>query len=77
MYTYMGNADDETGEVEEFPSADFENDFFSGEETTISPIIRTIEADGSSRYFDLQGRQLTAPAAKGIYIRDGKKVMNK
>ena len=77
MYTYMGNADDETGEVEEFPSADFENDFFSGDETTISPIIRTIEADGSSRYFDLQGRQLTAPAAKGIYIRDGKKVMNK
>ena len=77
MYTYMGNADDETGEVEEFPSADFENDFFSGDETTISPIIRTIEADGSSRYFDLQGRQLTAPAAKCIYIRDGKKVMNK
>ncbi len=77
MYTYTGNDDDETGEIEEFPSGEFENEFFSNDANGILPLIQTIEADGSSRYFDLQGRQLTAPATKGIYIKDGKKVMNK
>lgn len=27
----------------------------------------------SSRYYDLQGRQLSTPAKKGIYIRNGRK----
>ena len=36
--------------------------------------IQTIEADGSSRYFDLQGRMLDGkPAQKSIFIKDGKK----
>ena len=68
-------AGDESGsELQDFPA----EAYGEGEATGIDrPIFHVIEADGSSRYFDLQGRQLTAPAAKGIYIRDGKKVMNK
>ena len=39
------------------------------------PTIKTIEADGSSRYFDLQGRMLNGkPAQKGVFIKDGKKI---
>ena len=43
--------------------------------TDISPIIQTIESDGTSRYFDLQGRMLIGKPNKGIYITDGKKVI--
>lgn len=38
-------------------------------------VIQTIEADGSSRYFDLLGRQLNGRPEKGIYIHDGKKII--
>ena len=44
----------------------------SYESTGISPTIKTIEADGTSRYFDLQGRQLNGKPNKGLYIKDGK-----
>lgn len=39
----------------------------------VEPIIQTIEADGTHRYFDLQGRQLPGEPDKGIYIDNGKK----
>ena len=43
--------------------------------TGIQPTIKTIEADGTSRYFDLNGRMLSGkPSAKGVYINNGKKV---
>ena len=45
--------------------------------TSIEPTIQTIDADGTSRYFDLQGRQLNGKPNKGIYIQDGKKVVTK
>ena len=38
--------------------------------------LRTIDADGTERVYDLNGRQLNAPV-KGINIINGKKVMNK
>ena len=41
----------------------------------IQPTIRTIEADGTSRYFDLQGRMLDGTPVKGLYINNGKKVI--
>ena len=47
------------------------------EPTGINPIIQTIEADGTSRYFDLQGRMLNGKPDKGIYIKDGKKIIMK
>ena len=45
--------------------------------TGINPIILTIEADGTSRYFDLQGRLLQGKPDKGLYIEEGKKVVTK
>ena len=33
------------------------------------------ETTDSSRYYDLQGRQLSTPAKKGIYIRNGRKIV--
>ena len=39
--------------------------------TGIEPTIQTIEADGSSRYFDLQGRMIEGkPSNAGIYVND-------
>ena len=42
----------------------------------IEPVIRTIDADGTERVFDLSGRRIDGNM-KGIVIRNGKKVMNK
>ena len=38
-------------------------------------LIQTIEADGTNRYFDLQGRMLSGKPHKGLYIVNGKKVI--
>ena len=43
--------------------------------TGVNPIIQAIEADGTARYFDLQGRMLQSKPDKGLYIENGKKVM--
>ena len=43
----------------------------------IQPTIIAIEADGTSRYFDLQGRMLNGKPAKGAFIENGKKIINK
>ena len=43
--------------------------------TGIQPTLRTIDADGTSRYFDLQGRMLNVKPDKGLYIENGRKVM--
>ena len=45
--------------------------------TGIQPIIQTVDADGTSRYFDLQGRQLKEIPFNGFYIKDGKKHFKK
>ena len=45
--------------------------------TGILPTIQTIEADGTSRYFDLQGRMLDGKPDKGLYIENGKKFVTK
>lgn len=42
-----------------------------------SPLIQVIEADGSHRYFDLQGRQLNDKPHTGVYIKNGKKYNDK
>ena len=42
--------------------------------TAISPVIHTIDLDGTERWFDLSGRQLSGkPTKKGVYIHRGKK----
>ena len=42
----------------------------------IQPTLRTIDADGTSRYFDLQGRMLNGKPDKGLFIENGKIVIN-
>ena len=41
----------------------------------IQPTILTIDADGTSRYFDLQGRMLNGKPDRGIFIENGKKIV--
>lgn len=57
-------------EIQPFPAEVFVEDVMTGID---SPIIQVIESDGSNRYFDLQGRQLSGKLNKGIYIKNGKK----
>ena len=45
--------------------------------TGINPIIQTIEADGTSRYFDMQGRMLNGKPDKGMYIENGRKYVTR
>ena len=48
------------------------------DETGIRPIIHTIDADGTHTYYDLQGRKLGGkPTRKGVYINNGKVIINK
>ena len=37
--------------------------------------VHTIDADGTHRYFDLQGRPLNGKPDKCLYIENGKKIM--
>jgi hypothetical protein len=49
-----------------------------GEATGIAPVIRTIDRDGTERWFDLNGHQLSGkPTQKGLYINKGNKVVIK
>ena len=43
----------------------------------INPVIHTIDRNGTDRYYDLQGRQLSGKPAKGVYINNGKKIVIK
>ena len=65
----------ESGDVADFPADEFDSDGEFGEATGISPVIQTIDADGTEHYYDLQGRQLSGKPNKGIYIYKGKKVV--
>ena len=63
-------------------SIEFEADAdFSGydDDNDTGIVMRTIEADGSSRYFDMNGRYLGTqqPKQQGVYVRDNKKVIIK
>ena len=49
-----------------------------GSATGITPVIHTIDRDGTERWFDLNGRQLNGkPTKKGVYINKGNKVVIK
>ena len=50
------------------------------DETGVEPVLRLVDADGTSKYYDLQGRPLAdgqRPSAPGIYITNGRKVVKK
>ncbi|MBP3251492.1 MAG: leucine-rich repeat domain-containing protein [Prevotella sp.] len=47
------------------------------DDTTGIDTIETVDADGTRRYYDLNGRELPGKPAKGMYIYNGKKYVNK
>lgn len=50
--------------------------FFDNDNATGIEHIRTMDADGTERWYDLNGRQIDKPTKKGIYIHNGKKTTN-
>ena len=48
---------------------------FDGDATGIQN-IRTVDADGTEQWYDLNGRRIAKPTTKGVYIRNGKKTTN-
>ena len=75
IYTQAGDEPDYL--QTQFPAGDFDSDLPDdyGDTTGINPVIHTIDRDGTHRYFDLQGRLLPGPPAKGVYIQNGKKTV--
>lgn len=47
-----------------------------GNDATGIEQLRTVDRDGTERYFDLQGHRIAKPAKGGVYIHNGKKVLN-
>jgi hypothetical protein len=47
------------------------------DDTTGIDTIETIGRDGTHRYYDLNGRQIDPASAKGVVIKDGRKVVIK
>ena len=64
---------DGSGKVEDITDLLYIADYYNNGTTGIAPTIRTIDTDGTRRYFDLQGRQLNVLPGKGVYIENGKK----
>ena len=84
---------------EQRPVTDFPTNNYNGEddmppyddETGVEPVLRLVDADGTSQYYDLQGRKLgstfnvqrsmfnvqRSTLKKGIYITNGRKVVIK
>lgn len=47
------------------------------EETTSINTMQLTDNDGTTHYFDLNGRRINKPVAKGVYVVNGKKVLIK
>ena len=54
---------------------DFRRPVLRGEQQAINSSVPASGQSASVSIFDLQGRRLAAPPAKGVYIRDGRKVV--
>ena len=71
---YQLDANGEEEEDRSLPAPESYQGDNDGEATAIAPVIRTIDRDGTERWFDLNGRQLSGkPTKKGVYIHRGKK----
>ena len=44
-------------------------------ETTAIERLRTVDLDGTEHWYDLNGRSIAAPAQRGIYVVNGKKII--
>lgn len=49
--------------------------YHANNDATSIPRINAISVTNSPKYYDLQGRRLTGRPGRGLYIRDGKKVV--
>ena len=67
------------GENIDYNNTDYEGNipYAEGSHTGIEPTILTIDNDGTHRYFDMQGRMLNVKPGKGLYIKNGKKFINR
>ena len=71
---YQLDANGKEEEDRSLPAPDSYQGDNDGEATGIAPVIHTIDLDGTERWFDLNGRQLSGkPTQKGVYIHRGKK----
>ena len=71
---YQLDANGEEEEDRSLPAPESYQGDNDGEATAIAPVIHTINRDGTERWFDLSGRQLSGkPAKKCVYIHRGKK----
>lgn len=76
----MGNqSESAAGESITFDNLSYEANipYIDEASTGIEPTIRTIDTDGTSRYFDLQGRMLNGKPDKGLFIENGKIIINR
>ena len=74
--TSQGDGDEE-GDVTAFPTDLYDNDNEFGDDETG---ITTVKGEGgmvNGSYFDLQGRRIEGKPTKGMYIKNGKKVIIK
>ena len=70
---YVAGSEDDP--IVDFPTDGYEPDSdFSGYDDSVG-IIHVIDDNGSHQYFDLQGRALSSPPQKGVYISNGKKII--
>ena len=79
MFHLFDQQSTSTGENVNYDNLGFEATipYIESATTGIEPTIRVIDTDGTSRYFDLQGRLLNGKPVKGMYIENGKKVVVK
>ena len=89
LFQTSGQQGTSTSDNISYENLDYEGNIpFPGSTPTgIEPTLRTIDADGTSRYFDLQGHMLNGTPGKGLYIecpadgglsgKNGKKVINR
>ena len=79
MFQTSNQQSTSTSENVNYEGLDFEGNIPFIEDSTvgIQPTMITIEADGTCRYFDLQGRMLNGKPDKGLFIENGKKVVIK
>lgn len=76
MFDQRGTSAGEDGNYE---NVNYEGNIPFTENTPdgIQPTLRTIDADGTSRYFDLQGRLLNGKPNNRLYIENGRKFINR
>ena len=70
---------EETGDVIDFPADEFDFDFDLDDETGINTMY-DVRSKMEDAWYDLQGRKIAnsqKPKAKGLYIRNGKKIIIK